>query len=377
MAKRPKYLKGIGVFRGSRGDTAWIKIRLPNGGIYKGRTFSAGSNLEIKVGNLKSWSWQQLIDQHALMQGRADRGEPLQDEVALTFEVWATQWLERLKVRAKAFDTSEIHVRVHILPVFGTQQLSEIGISEINSWIARRLAEAAPGTVKRQFNTLRAIFNDAVRAGKIENNPCKFADPIKGIATRNRFLQIGELVELVARASDIDPWFSDFILWSVHSGMRRGEILSLLWPSVRKVDDGKAVVIIETSKADRPRLVSCTPTMMGILNRQLDRKLNGDNRVFPIALSTLKRRWEKVLKDTALSDVRLHDLRRTHATHIAASGVDLNTVAGRIGHTDLTMLQTTYAALTESADQGMVKIIEDLFGNGVIEKPDGDKPVID
>ena len=26
MAKRPKYLNGVGVFRGSRGDTAWVKV---------------------------------------------------------------------------------------------------------------------------------------------------------------------------------------------------------------------------------------------------------------------------------------------------------------------------------------------------------------
>jgi integrase len=364
MKKRPKYLKGIGVFRGGRGDTAWIKVRLPKGGVYKGKSYSPGSSVEIKLGNLASWSWQQLIEQHADLQGKADRGEPLEDERAPTFAEWSDQWLERLKVRAKSPATSESHLRVHILPVFGQKLLTDIGVSEINSWIMKRLVEAAPGTVRRQFNTLRSVFSDAVKAGKLEKNPCENADSIKGVATRNRFLSIEELVELVARASDLDEWFSDYVLWGVHTGMRRGEVLDLQWPSVRKISDSKSIVTIETSKADKPRLVSCTPTMMEILERQTLRKKSNDERVFPIALSTLRRRWAKVIKDADLDDVVINDLRRTHATHIVASGVDLNTIAGRIGHSDLTMLQKHYAALTDSAEQGMVDTIEGLFGSG-------------
>ena len=52
MTKRPKYLKGIGVFRGARGDTAWIKLRLPHGGHYNGKPHAPGSSLEIKLGYL-------------------------------------------------------------------------------------------------------------------------------------------------------------------------------------------------------------------------------------------------------------------------------------------------------------------------------------
>lgn len=362
MTKRPKYFRGIGVFRGSRGETVWIKINLPKGGYYKAKAYAPGSSLEIKLGNFASWPWQQLVDQQADFQGKADRGEPLEDERPPTFAVWSDHWLNRLRFRAKTSDTSESHLRVHLLPVFGSKLLTDIGVTEINSWIAKRLQEAEPGTVKRQFNTLGAILNDAVRAGKIERNPCEGADTIRGVATRNRFLEHEELIELLARAGDEAAWLSDFILWSVHSGMRRGEILNLDWPSVRRINDERAIVVIETSKVDRPRHVTCTPTMMKILDRQVERKKQGDERVFPIALSTLKRKWKKVLAQANLTDVRLHDLRRTHATHVVASGIDLNSVAGRIGHTDLTMLQRHYAALTDSADQGMVDTIEGLFG---------------
>ena len=59
MTKRPKYLQGIGVFRGTRGITAWVKIRLPHGATIKGKTYARGSSVEIKMGNLTSWTWNQ------------------------------------------------------------------------------------------------------------------------------------------------------------------------------------------------------------------------------------------------------------------------------------------------------------------------------
>ena len=79
MTKRPKYVKGIGIFRGARGDTAWIKIRLPQGGQYKDKLYAPGESLEIKLGLLSSWSWERLISKHAEMQGKADRGEQLEN----------------------------------------------------------------------------------------------------------------------------------------------------------------------------------------------------------------------------------------------------------------------------------------------------------
>jgi hypothetical protein len=85
MEKRPKYIRGIGVFRGARGLTAWLKIRLPNGGTLKGKSYAPNASVEIKLGNLASWNWESLIEKHRELQGRADRGETLEDTPDVTF----------------------------------------------------------------------------------------------------------------------------------------------------------------------------------------------------------------------------------------------------------------------------------------------------
>jgi integrase len=108
-------------------------------------------------------------------------------------------------------------------------------------------------------------------------------------------------------------------------------------------------------------MVICTSTMKEILERQKERKLEGDDRVFAITETALRRKWEQARKLAGL-EVTVHDLRRTHATHAAASGVDLRTLSARIGHTDLSMLQKHYAAIVGGAESEAAVQIESVFG---------------
>jgi integrase len=63
-----------------------------------------------------------------------------------------------------------------------------------------------------------------------------------------------------------------------------------------------------------------------------------------------------------LDHVRLHDLRHFQATELIAAGVDVRTVAGRLGHADPSTTLRVYAAFMEPADQGAAKVIGRLLG---------------
>ena len=153
----------------------------------------------------------------------------------------------------------------------------------------------------------------------------------------------------MAKADGVADWLPDLILWCVHSGMRRGEVKALRWSDIRQLEDGRTLALVRTSKDGRPRIVPCTRTMVEVLARQRERQIKSDDRVFPVTPMTLRRRWEEARTAAGLEDVTLHDLRRTHGTHAAAAGVDLRTLADRIGHADLTMLQRHYTAVVGTA----------------------------
>ena len=130
---------------------------------------------------------------------------------------------------------------------------------------------------------------------------------------------------------------------------------------MRKLSNDRQIVQVQKSKSDQPRIVVCTATMTEIIERQKQRKRDNDERVFPIARMTLRRKWEAARREAGLEDVTIHDLRRTHSTQAVVAGVDLRTLAGRLGHANLSMLAKHYAALVGSASEEAAAKIERAF----------------
>ncbi|MBT5250293.1 MAG: site-specific integrase [Bacteroidetes Order II. Incertae sedis bacterium] len=360
--RRPLYCKRIGVRRGKRGDTIWIKVQLPDGGTWKGRTYLPGLAAEIKLGRKSSVTWEEAVSQLNSLQDRADNNMPLEDDPIPLFKDWAVDWLKRKQATAKRPDTIKVHLDVHLVPTFGATRIDRIKPSDIERWVAKSIErELSPSYVKRMVNTLKSILYDALREGHLTENPATKISPITGLQARQRFLDPAEIVLLLIEAEKVEPWLSDIIIFALHSGMRRGELQSMQWNNIGTLPDGGKVVLLESTKSGKPRSIICTKSMIEVLDRQVDRRVVGDDRVFPISKMTWRRRWEKARKNANLDDIDFHDLRRTNATQAAASGVDLRTLAARIGHTDLAMLEKHYAMVVGSAQHEAAGKIQDTF----------------
>jgi integrase len=359
MTKRPTYLDRIGLFRGQKAFTVWVKIRLTRGGEYKGRSYKPGESVEIKLGERASWQWDELERERDRLQGLADRGEPLVAKIPSSFADYADAWLARKKATVKGYGTLKGHVEKHLRPAFGRKSLDTISVGDLNNWIAGQRATLKPATVQRQMATLNAILNDAVRAGELDRNPSSRADRIRDIEGRERFVTDSEWQSIIATTEKIENdkaeraellpfekrgWLRDFVMWAYHSGMRRAEALNLTYASVRELEPGYSVVEVTGTKSGKTRFVTCTPEMLDIIERSRKvERTKGDERIFPVSLTTAKRNLTKLWRATGLDDVRLHDLRRTHATKLILSGIDVRTVAGRLGHTGSAMLAKHYA----------------------------------
>jgi integrase len=223
-------------------------------------------------------------------------------------------------------------------------------------------------------NTLRSILYDALREGYLSENPATKINPIKGVQARQRFLDPEEIVRLLVAAEQIAPWLRDVIVFALHSGMRRGEIQAMCWPDILDIPGGGKVVTLAKTKSGKPRTVICTKGMIEVLDRQSLQRDEANDRVFSISAMTWRRRWEKARAAAGLDDIDFHDLRRTNATQAAASGVDLRTLAARIGHTDLAMLERHYAMVVGSAEHEAAEKIQETFvrlTNGSAVSEDG------
>ena len=74
-----------------------------------------------------------------------------------------------------------------------------------------------------------------------------------------------------------------------------------------------------------------------------------------------------------MPDVRLHDLRHFVATQLLSAGVDVRTVAGRLGHRNAATTLNVYAHFVEQADRGAADVMGGVLNNRS-EQPDGEAP---
>lgn len=200
MSKRPKYLHGIGVFRGLRGDTVWIKVFLRHGGLYKSVYYKPGSSLEIKLGRLESYGWADAEAALHEYQGKADRGEPLEAAEVPLFKAYASDWLDSHKSRS-GYKTAKGILENHLYASFGKLPLNAVTVKAINTWQSQQNKKYKPGSVKRQKNVLGAILNRAVSEQYLPVNPCNSTPSIKVPDAIPRFLTGEELLAFLVEAA--------------------------------------------------------------------------------------------------------------------------------------------------------------------------------
>ena len=120
------------------------------------------------------------------------------------------------------------------------------------------------------------------------------------------------------------------------TGLRISEVISIRWECV---NFESASVLLPATKTGR----RSPPVEHG---RPIPARRNGPSRethVFctaawlPISYWAVRQAFMKVVSEAGLSDVRLHDLRRTFMTRAAESGIASHTLRDLLGHKTATM----------------------------------------
>ena len=117
-----------------------------------------------------------------------------------------------------------------------------------------------------------------------------------------------------------------------------------------------------------PRKVPLNTQVRRILERQ---PRSESPYVFPSPLDPSRPRggnlslWYRVRREAGIEDVRLHDLRHTHASHAVMNGVPVPVVSRLLGHADVSMT-LRYAHLgdrdIEEAAERVGRAVAEIMG---------------
>jgi integrase len=87
-------------------------------------------------------------------------------------------------------------------------------------------------------------------------------------------------------------------------------------------------------------------------------ELDGGLPWYPDSVS---RRFRRLCRREGIAGVRLHDLRHFVATQLLSAGVDVRTVAGRLGHRNAATTLNVYAHVLELSDRHAADVMRRLI----------------
>ena len=239
----------------------------------------------------------------------------------------------------------------------GNIMLSELTQHSIEKFLSSREEEKelSAATYNRHLSMLKAMLNKGREWGLLLENPAAPIKKRKEDGGRTRFLSTEEVQRLLDGASKT---FKPLLITALHTGMRRGELLSLLW---KDVDLHSRIIIVQQSKSGKKRMIPLDDTVHEVLKKLPSRF--GKGVVFPSTrngkdpLTNTNKTFTRLTDKVELKDVRFHDLRHTFASHLVMSGVDLVTVQQLLGHAHINMTMR-YAHLAPEHRAKAVKALD-------------------
>ena len=248
-------------------------------------------------------------------------------------------------------------------------------------------------TVRRVHSVVRAALEQAVRWDWISTNPAARASPGHSEASEIHPPAPEAVLALLDRAERDDHPFAVFLVLAAVTGARRGELVALRWTDLSLDSATLTITRAMSVGAEGPverarpktrssvRRIALDQGTIGVLRAHWTRmseralacgtSLPNDAFVFsneadcsvPWRPDFVSLKFRRLRHGLGLDDVRLHDLRHFVATTLLGAGVDLRTVAGRLGHSGggRTTL-AVYAHFQEAIDRGAADLLGRLLG---------------
>ena len=281
-------------------------------------------------------------------------------------------WVNR-RHSTKARDES--YLRSLVLPVFAHMPIGAISVFDVQEWVSDLHADGyAPATIRKAYQLLGRILNDAVNGGLIARTPCRDVTLPKIEQTEKRFLSPDEITRL---ADTIHPRYRALVITAAYTGCRIGELIALV---TDRYQPDKRIIRIERSLAEvrghlrfgQPktaaarRAVSLPEWLPDVIDQHIaDHPPGPDGLIFtapeggPIRRNTFRSRfWLPAVADSVGQPMRFHDLRHSHVALLIAEGAHPAVIASRLGHTSVKTVLDVYGHLYEGLDRNAADTLD-------------------
>jgi integrase len=238
---------------------------------------------------------------------------------------------------------------------------------------------------------LSKALDYAVKMGLVVRNVARVVKPPRVARVTMNTLSPEEVKRFLdaARETDYYVFFSTLL----YTGLRRGELLALRLRNL-DLENGKLMVletayklgngeyrIKEPKTPQSRRTVTLSSSLVELLKAykadqellriQLGVSLDVDDFVFirpdgsPINPNAVTLAFRRIIKRAGLKDIRIHDLRHTHATLMLNAGIHPKVVSERLGHANISITLDIYShalpGMQEEAAEKFERVLDENF----------------
>lgn len=298
-----------------------------------------GHPQRYKIGRIEDLTIKQARDECRRLNGEvAARQNPMEARRKVRQEMtigeafaWVLEHHSKPNKRTWKRDESEYEQKVKH---WENRRLSSLTTAEIREHHTRLRKALGPYAANKMLEVLRLVYSIAIQNKWVDDSPVS-GIPKAPTEERDRFLSADELARWFQAVMNLQRETTrDFLLMCLFTGARRDNVCSMRWD---EIDIQRAIWTIPGAKfkSKRPAQIVLVDQATAILNRR--RGESESPWVFPGQgrtghLIDPKAAWQKVRDEAGLSDVRLHDLRRTLGSWQAAGGASLPIIGKSLGH---------------------------------------------
>ena len=308
------------------------------------------------------------------------QGADLTEQSRMTLSTWLDQWLENMAdaLRPNTLRNYRSYIENHIRPGLGDKPLAQITPKDVQRFYEKLNGNLASGTVRRIHTTLHGALKSAQQAHLIVSNPTEMI-PAPKFSYGSQQIRTDEQLATFMKVIAEDEVWHDFFYTELTTGLRRGEICGLKWKDFDEIsgtlkvrrtvyrETGGSLTVGDTKTSAGTRKIVLPSSTTEILSKRKASALT--EWIFPNPLKpeqpadpgSVYRRLKVLLRRAGLPSIKFHDLRHTFATHALASGVDVKTLSGILGHTRAAFTLDTYTHTTGDMQKRASEIVGDFM----------------
>jgi integrase len=221
------------------------------------------------------------------------------------------------------------------------RKISEIKNQEIRTLHEKIRENNGLYQANRLLERIRAIYNKAIEWGYKGDNPANNIKKFKEVS-RDRFIQPNELPKFFkALQNERNEIVRDYIYISLYTGARKANVLAMRFDEINFITKEWRIPKTKNGDAVTIPLIEDAIKILKERKKQNDEmELNSLSQeyVFPSVasesghLADPKKAWNRILKESEIKDLRLHDIRRTLGSYQVMTGASLPIVGKSLGH---------------------------------------------